>query len=129
MTEPIPTEVQLSIKFGMNGSLYLIIKGPSVEAIVEEAGKAMDQARFLNSVGDAIQAELIVREQFEVETVSRTSEPEPSPYGPPPRMCAHGVAMKYQEGISTKTGNPYKGYFCTVKNDPRMAQCKSQFLN
>lgn len=46
-----------------------------------------------------------------------------APSGPPPQACPHG-AMVYKEGISQKTGNPYKMWVCSA-NDPN---CRPKFV-
>lgn len=42
------------------------------------------------------------------------------------RSCAHGP-MTYREGVSKKTGRPYRGFFCNERN--RDLQCDPQYLN
>lgn len=61
-------------------------------------------------------------------------EPKPQPVTHPQAQvnpesansCAHG-AMKWKEGISSKTGKPYKGWFCQAPYG--QTQCKAQFVN
>ena len=134
MTESTPQRVQLSIKFGNNGSGYAIVEAATTEALVEEAGKLMDQAGFLNAVVEEVQARGTIVQAYP-ETTQVAPAPSPwgsqnpgTPAGPPVENCAHGVPRKYQEGIS-KAGRPYKGFFCQVKGDPRLPQCPPKFLN
>jgi hypothetical protein len=123
--------VQLSLKFGMNGSGYLIIEGSTVEEMLVEAGRLPDYAKTLNEIVDAVQAEMIVRNTFpETQTVTTTQAPpqsQPSPIGLVGPLCSHNVPRVWREGVS-KAGNAYKGWFCDVKGDPRMPQCAAQFV-
>lgn len=125
--------MQLSIKFGSNGSGYAIVEAASTEALVEEAGKLMDQAGFVNAVVEEIQARATLAQ------AGMTTEQVPTPYpgpvqqpgtpaGPSTGNCAHGVPWRYKEGIGSN-GQPYKVYYCTQRNDPGVPQCKSKFLN
>jgi len=46
--------------------------------------------------------------------------PAPAAAGDQPPVCVHGP-MKWMEGVSSKTGKPYKFWACT---GPRAQQCK-----
>lgn len=55
-----------------------------------------------------------------VETVLRTSMPEPPPA---PRTCKDGITqMTFKTGINKRTGKPYQGYVCACTTDPEK-QC------
>jgi hypothetical protein len=121
------TRVQLSIKFGMNGSLYAIVEAPTAEEMLAEAGKLMDAAALINTIGDSIQAELIVREQLpQTEVVGDRAAPTATPAQGP--ICAHNVPRVLVERVSKKTGKPFKGWFCAVENDPTLKQCEPEFI-
>jgi len=49
-----------------------------------------------------------------------TPAPSAAPAGNQPPVCVHGP-MKWMEGVSSKTGKPYKFWACT---GPRATQCK-----
>jgi hypothetical protein len=128
------TRVQLSIKFGANGSLYAIVEAPTAEQMLEEAGKLMDAAAFINQVGDTIQSELIVREQLpQTEVVGNRASPTPAPapqnpFGPQGENCAHGVPRVWVDKSKRTDGKPFKAWFCDVKNDPNLKQCDPVFV-
>jgi hypothetical protein len=122
------TRVQLSVKFGANGSGYAIVEAATVAELIEQAGALMDQAGYINSVVEEIQA----RSAFAnagVETTQVQAPQNPgTPSGPPVENCAHGVPRKFVAGTS-KAGKPYRALFCQVQNDPNLAECKPKFLN
>lgn len=42
------------------------------------------------------------------------------------KSCAHGP-MKYKEGVSNKSGKPYKAWFCPAPQGTQ--QCPAEFVN
>jgi hypothetical protein len=105
LTEPFEThgdtKVQLSVKFGPNGTLYAIVTAPTVDGLLHEAGKLMDAAGFLNEVGNELQARMIVQEAFpDAQTVymdpsngyvtppqGNMAQNSPQGYSQPPPTC------------------------------------------
>lgn len=56
---------------------------------------------------------------------STSNHPQASTSAPDAPSCAHGQ-MKWKEGISKKTGEPYKGWFCPAPFG--QTQCPPKFI-
>lgn len=127
MTEENVTRVQLSIKFGSNGSGYAIVEARTTEALMEEAQKLMDEAGRLNAVVEEIQA----RSTFANAGMTTQQIPAPqdpgTPYGPKIPNCAHGIPRRQASGM--KNGKRWSAQFCDEKHDPRLAQCDPIWTN
>lgn len=127
-------KAQLSFKFGVSGMINL--RAATIAELVEMANELAPVGALLVGTAEEIQGSAISAQAAAVATVTQafpqTQQVQQQPAysgggGGSERYCAHGIPMSYREGVS-KAGKPYKAYFCTVKNDPRLGECPAQFI-
>lgn len=129
--------VQASIKFGGNGSLYLIAKAGTPEELLEDLAVLAENAVIINTNCEEIQRSGSLQEAFPGSNIIQqqqqaTTRPQqaarPAPQqGQQGSLCAHGVPRSVRSG--NKNGKAWTGEFCVVKNDPNMPECPAIFRN
>lgn len=111
------TSVHLQVKFGRNGSMALNLFAPTVQALVNEATELGDSGPMLVAIAEQVQAFATVAAEFPgTEAVKSDSNA---------KMCAHKEPMEFKRGETN--GKKWSGWFCKVRNDPALAQCKPEF--
>lgn len=129
MTEDGSWGAQLSIKYG-NGNM-VNIRAKNVQELIAETGALADAGPFLVASTEEFQAHAAIQAAFTGATQVVSSAPiapaaQPTQQAPSGgRTCAHGAPMSFREG--NKNGKSWSGWFCQVKNDPRLAECPAQF--
>lgn len=122
---------QLSVKFGPNGNSMINVRADDVTALAEEVNRMAELGSVIVASAEDFVANATVVAAFPNTTTvqdARPSQPAQANNSAAP-VCAHGVPMKYREGVAAKTGKAYKLWGCTVKDDPRMPECQAKFLN
>ena len=120
---------QLSVKVGATGNIMINLRAQDVPTLASMANELADLGPVILSSAEEFAANATIVQTFPGTQVVGTTTVDPLPTGNTTPVCAHGVPMTYKAGTSTKTGKPYKMFFCDVTNDPRMLKCQAKFLN
>lgn len=133
--------ITLFVPFGEGyGNPGLTIRADSVDelnSILEDVSSGVDSGdpesvSKLDALLDGVlTVKAAVTLKFPQKTVvnqnaSATTHPQAQSKPESAPVCNHGP-MKYREGTS-KTGNPYKGWFCPAPQGTPGGQCKPQFV-
>lgn len=123
-----PWAVQVSIKHGPQGTVLTNVRATTVEELAHLLGELRETATLIGDVTIELQAVGNIQNEFSGTTsVDQPSQPARGAGGAP--ICAHNRERRIKEGISKKTGKPYKMWECQAWNDPNMPKCDPVFVN
>lgn len=117
MSETPDKKIHFQVKYGPNGTFALNVFAndvPELEGHLTELGS---RAELLTAIAETIQATATVVTKFPETTVMADD--------PRAKKCAHGQAMTFRSG--EKNGKKWSGWFCNVKHDPQLPECKPEF--